>query len=130
MQPKPCLLLHLSCAAAALWLGVARADVKSDARQFLETYNATYQRLYTVVNEAQWLALTDVTDEHTGQRIGADQAYSAYLGSPRIIESARALLKQRRKLDALTVRQLERVLLLAAGAPGTIPEVVKTLFAS
>lgn len=125
MKHKPCLLLHLSCAAAALWLGVARADVKSDARQFLETYNATYQRLYTVVNEAQWLALTDVTDEHTGQRIGVDQAYSAYLGSPRIIEQARALLKQRRKLDALTVRQLERVLLLAAGAPGTIPEVVK-----
>jgi peptidyl-dipeptidase A len=115
-------------AILTLALGLARAthaDVKSDAKQFLDTYNRTYQRLYTVANEAQWLALTDVTDEHTGQRIGADQAQSAYLGSPWIIEKAREMLEHRSELDALTVRQLERLLLLAAGSPGTIPDVVK-----
>ena len=111
----------------ALALPVQRlhADVKADAQQFLETYNRTYQRLYTVTSEAQWLALTDVSDEHTGQRIGADQALSAYLGSPWLIAQTRELLQQRGKLDALTVRQLEHVLLLAAGSPGTIPDVVK-----
>lgn len=116
-------------ATATVLLGVmgasVRADVQGDARQFLETYNLTYQRLYTVASEAQWLALTDVTDEHTGQRIGADQAQSAYYGSPWIIHQVRDLLKQSSKLDPLTVRQLQRVWLLAAGAPGTIPEVVK-----
>jgi len=105
--------------------GSAFADAKSDARQFLETYNRTYQRLYTVASEAQWLALTDVTDEHTGLRIGADQALAAYEGSPWIIQKVKDLLKERSQLDPLTVRQLQRVWLLAAGAPGTIPEVVK-----
>ena len=124
MKRNSRLLLGIVCVASALWAGVARADSKSDAKQFLETYNLTYQRLYTVASEAQWLAATDVTDEHTGQRIGADQAQSAYLGSPWIIEKTRALLKQRSQLDPLTVRQLEHVLLFAAGSPGTIPEVV------
>ncbi len=124
MKRNSRLLLGIVCVASALWAGVARADSKSDAKQFLETYNLTYQRLYTVASEAQWLAATDVTDEHTGQRIGADQAQSAYLGSPWIIEKARELLKQSGKLDPLTVRQLQHVLLLAAGAPGTIPEIV------
>lgn len=99
-------------------------DIKADARQFLETYNLTYQRLYTVTSEAQWLALTDVTEEHTGQRIGADKALSAYLGSPWIIEKTRALLQHTNELDALTIRQLQRIFLFASGSPGTIPDVV------
>lgn len=94
------------------------------AKTFLETYNRTYQSLYTVANNAAWGALTDVTEEHTGQRIGAEKAQAAYLGSPWIIEQARALLQHTNKLDRLTVRQLQRVLLNAAGSPGTIPEVV------
>lgn len=114
----------LTVALLSLLVQPVRADIKSDAKQFLETYNLTYQRLYTVTSEAQWLALTDVNDEHTGQRIGADLAQSAYLGSPWIIEKAQELLKQRKKLAALTIRQLEHVLLLAAGSPGTIPIVV------
>jgi peptidyl-dipeptidase A len=100
------------------------ADVQIDAKDFLTTYNLTYQRLYTVASEAQWLALIDVTDEHTGQRIGADKAQAAFLGSPWIIEKTRALLLRTNELDQLTVRQLQRVLLLASGSPGTIPEVV------
>jgi len=64
---------------------VAVADSKeimAEAKTFLEMYNRTYQRLYTVANEAQWAALTDVTDEHTGQRMGAEKAQAAFVGSP------------------------------------------------
>ena len=64
---------------------VAAADSKeiaAEAKTFLEMYNRTYQRLYTVANEAQWAALTDVTDEHTGQRMGAEKAQAAFVGSP------------------------------------------------
>lgn len=100
------------------------ANAAVDAKTFLETYNRTYQALYTVANNAAWAALTDVTEEHTGQRIGAEKAQAAYLGNPWIIEQARALLQHTNKLDHLTIRQLQRVLLLAAGSPGTIPEVV------
>jgi peptidyl-dipeptidase A len=130
MKYKFSLVLRASTTAVAIMLAsssistVAAADAKADAKQFLETYNLTYQRLYTVTSEAQWLALTDVNDEHTGQRIGADKAQSAFLGSPWIIEKTRALLQHTNELDQLTVRQLQRVLLLASGSPGTIPDVV------
>ncbi len=100
------------------------AVVAAEAKSFLETYNRTYQSLCTVANETAWSAVTDVTEEHTGQRIGAEKAQAAYLGSPWIIEQARRLLRYTNTLDRLTIRQLQRVLLLAAGSPGTIPEIV------
>lgn len=99
-------------------------NAAADAKTFLETYNRIYQSLYTVANEAQWLALTDVTDEHTGQRIGAEKAQAAFLGSPWVISHTRELLQHTNQLDASAVRQLRFVLLNAAGAPGTIPDVV------
>jgi peptidyl-dipeptidase A len=95
-----------------------------DAKSFLEIYNRIYQSLYAVANDAAWSALTDVTDEHTGQRIGAEKAQAAFLGSPWVIQRTRELLQHTNRLDALTVRQLRFVLLNAAGAPGTIPDVV------
>ncbi len=100
------------------------ANTAADAKTFLETYNRIYQSLYTVANDAAWSALTDVTDEHTGQRIGAEKAQAAFLGSPWVIQRARELLQHTNQLDGLTVRQLRFVLLNAAGAPGTIPDVV------
>ncbi len=100
------------------------ANPAADAKSFLEIYNRIYQSLYTVANEAQWQALTDVTEEHTGQRIGAEKAQAAFLGSPWVIQRARALLQHTNHLDAPTVRQLRFVLHNAAGAPGTIPDVV------
>jgi len=60
-------------------------DVAAEAKTFLEMYNRTCQRLYAVAKEAQWAALTDVTEEHTGQRMGADKAQAAFVGSPWII---------------------------------------------
>jgi len=85
-------------------------EIAAEAKTFLEMYNRTYQRLYTVASEAQWAALTDVTDEHTGQRMGADKAQAAFVGSPWIIEQARTLMQHSNQLDQLTVRQLGRVL--------------------
>jgi peptidyl-dipeptidase A len=100
------------------------ADAKTEARQFLEFYNATFQSLYAANYEAQWASMTDVTEENTGQRIGAEKTQAAFLGNKFVIERARSLLKQQDKLDALTVRQLRYVLLTAAGSPGTIPDIV------
>jgi peptidyl-dipeptidase A len=102
----------------------AESSVTTDAAQFLDAYNPIYQRLYTVANEADWKASTDVTDEHTGQRIGAEEAQAAFVGSTWVIEKTRALLQHTNALDDLTVRQLRMIWLHAAGAPGTIPDVV------
>ncbi len=123
------LLKPISVAALAGWfagssLVAAEPTVADPARTFLETYNQIFQRLYTVSQEAQWKALTDVTDEHTGLRIGADQAMAAFAGSPWVIEKTRDLLQHTNQLDNLTVRQLHAIFLNAAHAPGTIPDVV------
>ena len=45
--------------------------VATEAAQFLDLYNRLYQSLYTVAQEAAWKSSTDVSPEHTGQRIGA-----------------------------------------------------------
>lgn len=94
------------------------------SRLFLEMYNSIWPSLYTTVAEAEWKGSTDVTDEHTGLRIGANQARAVFEGSPYIIQTTRWLLERKGELDDLTVRQLEAVLYNAASFPGTIPEVV------
>ena len=98
--------------------------IKRDAAQFLEFYNRAYQRLYTANSEAQWKSVTDVTPEHTGQRIGADEAMASFCGNPYVIESAKIFLQSKDQLDDLSVRQLRAILRRAAESPGTIPEVV------
>ncbi|HEY9172787.1 MAG TPA: M2 family metallopeptidase, partial [Verrucomicrobiae bacterium] len=108
---KSVTIATLACLHIVPTLPAAEARPVQEATTFLETYNHTYQRLYAVSQEAQWLALTDVTDEHTGQRIGADRALAAFVGSPWVIEKTRALLQQTNQLDNLTVRQLRAILL-------------------
>ncbi len=100
-------------------------SVAAEAKRFLEFYNGIYQRLYTVAQEASWLASTDVTPENTGRRIGAEQAKAAFVGSRWVIQKTRAFLQHTNQLDELTVRQLRMIWLRAAEAPGTIPDVVK-----
>ena len=58
------------------------------------------------------------------QRTGADKALAAVSGSTTVIDKTKALLKNEKQLDELTVRQLRKLLLAAAENPGTIPEVV------
>ena len=102
----------------------ADANTKRDVAKFLEFYNRAYQRLYTANTEAQWKSMTDVTPEHTGQRIGADEAMASFCGNPYVIESAKNFLKSKDQLDALSVRELRAILRRAAESPGTIPEIV------
>jgi peptidyl-dipeptidase A len=97
-----------------------------DVQEFLRMYNLLDQRLYTVAAEASWKASTDVTEEHTGERIGADSALAAFRGSPYIIETSRRFLDTRKdSISNLEFRQLDKILLNAAESPGTIPDVVR-----
>jgi peptidyl-dipeptidase A len=114
------LLLSLPLMAS----GQSSANARKEAKEFLTMYNSFYQKLYTVSAKAQWTAGTDVSDLHTGQRIGADDAMAVFQGSPYIIERCRQLLNAKASLDPLTVRQLNEVMYAAAHYPGTIPGVV------
>jgi len=97
----------------------------TDVEEFLQMYNQVDTQLYTVTSEAYWKAATDVSEEHTGERIGADAALAAFRGSPYVIESSRHFLDRSEELDPLEFRELDKILLNAAESPGTIPDVVQ-----
>jgi peptidyl-dipeptidase A len=95
------------------------------AEEFLAGYVRGFLPLYTAANEASWAASTDVSETHTADQIKKAQALNEFVGAPRVIETVRGLLASKGGLDDGLVRQLEKVRLRAAEAPGTIPEVVK-----
>lgn len=100
------------------------ADLARDAAQFLSLYSSLYLGLSRIANEAEWDASTDVSAEHDGARIAAGKAFSAFIGDKAVIESARRFRESEASLEPLVRRQLDKVWLGAAHAPGTIPDVV------
>jgi peptidyl-dipeptidase A len=100
-------------------------DTESEAKAFLETFVTGWLPLETASSKADWVAVTDVTEEHTAEQIRLEQVRNQYVGRPATIEQVKAFLAKRSELSDLTIRQLEEVRLMAAEAPGTIPEVVK-----
>ncbi|MCW5982419.1 MAG: M2 family metallopeptidase [Bryobacteraceae bacterium] len=96
------------------------------ARNFLDMYNEVDRGLYTVAAEANWKAATDVSEQHTGERIGADSALAAFRGSRYVIENSRRYLDEyKESLTDIEFRELDKILLNAAESPGTIPDIVQ-----
>jgi peptidyl-dipeptidase A len=93
-------------------------------------YNSVFQSIGTVSNNADWRASTDVSEAHTGERIGADHGTAAFTGSAYVIMECKSLLSRRDELDPLTVKQLKKILLNAAEVPGTIPDIVEARIAA
>ncbi len=122
------LLLALCCTATVF--PQDRTTLRNNAQEFLRMYNTLFQQLGTVADNADWAASTDVSPQHTGERIGADQVQAAFQGSTYVIEQARAFLARSGELDTLTVRQLRKILLNAAEVPGTIPDIVRARIAA
>ncbi len=92
------------------------------ADRFLSLVNASYQAIAYVENEAQWKAATDVTPAHDAASAIAGKARAAFVGNPVLIKETKQLLLLRRELTDLTVRQLERLLLIAAESPMANPQ--------
>src|SRR6266850_5162771 len=103
---------------------IAATSPQERADRFLNLVNASYQALYRVESEAQWLAATDVSPEHDAASETAGKARAAFNGNPAIINEARELLKEKEHLKPVTTRQLEQVLLNAAEGPMTNPKLV------
>ncbi|MEM1414911.1 MAG: M2 family metallopeptidase [Myxococcota bacterium] len=98
---------------------------EAEAQALLGLYAPLYVSVRTEVARANWVASTDVSDEHTGLRTGASTAYSALTGNAELIRQVRALLEREDELAPLTKRQLREILLEAAGAPMTNPELAR-----
>lgn len=116
--------LLMLCMPATRGQQPAVSSIAVEAKEFLLMYNTTYQKLFTVASEAEWKAGTDVTERHTGERIGADQALAVFEGSTYVIEKCKKFLEHGKELDDLTLRQIGEILLTAAHYPGTIPDIV------
>jgi peptidyl-dipeptidase A len=101
-----------------------RGPAQKEADAFLATLTGLLAPVSTSASLADWAAATDVTPEHVAQRTGADKGLAALIGATTVIDKTKALLKNEKQLDDLTVRQLRKLLLAAAENPGTIPEVV------
>jgi len=114
-------------AVGPLALG-ARAEARGlaeEAGTFLDGYVRGFLPLATAASEAAWAASTDVSEAHTAGQIARAQALNEFVGSPRVIGEVTKLLGSKQGLNDPTARQLEKVRLRAAEAPGTIPDVVK-----
>lgn len=103
----------------------ATALAQEEATAFLARYVNGWLPKEMAANEASWIALTDVTEAHTDAQVQANQTLNEFVGSPGVIQKVKDLLARRAELDDLTVRQLEKVRLRAAEAPGTVPEIVR-----
>jgi len=123
------LALGVACVAAgaagvATAAGKRAAPAQKEAEAFLATVTGLIAPVSTSTGIVDWAAATDVTPDHIGERSGANKAMAALIGSTSIIDKTKALLKSDKQLDDLTARQLRKLLLSAAEAPGTIPDVV------
>jgi peptidyl-dipeptidase A len=131
MRLRPPLLILLVAAVSqvspASGAGPTRTKksaTEKEAEAFLDVVTSLLTPVSTTAAEADWVAATDVTPEHTGLRTGADKAMATLSGATVIVTRAKAYLAKRKELDDLTARQLEKLLLSAAENPGTIPQVV------
>jgi peptidyl-dipeptidase A len=83
-----------------------------------------------VKQEAQWAASTDVSDVHDASSETAGKAQAAFMGNPALINETKSLLLKRHELNELTVRELEKLLLLAAEQPMTNPSLTQARIAA
>ena len=90
------LILSLSCGSGGL-------SPQERAARFLDMYDGNGQKIYAVTSEAYWQSATDVTDQHVGERIGAERALAAFSGSRYVIKTARELLELARVKYSLTI---------------------------
>jgi len=97
---------------------------QEEADAFLSRFVKGWLPLQTAADEGNWVASTDVSETHTAVQVARNIELDRYVGAPEVIETVCRLLEHRAELNDLTARQLEKIRLRAAEAPGTIPEIV------
>lgn len=108
------------------------AEHQKEVQAYLDSYNAKYKELYTVSSEGQWAVNTHIVEGDTmnayTSRI-ADEAMAKFTGSKENIDKATQFLSWEKDLAPLQIKQLRKILYLAAGNPesaeGTVKELIK-----
>jgi peptidyl-dipeptidase A len=102
--------------------------VQTEAQAFLDAYTTEYLELQYESAEAEWASNTkivegDTTNAYRTRR--ANEALAAFTGSSDNIENARKYLGKKKDLTDLQVKQLNKVLYMAADNPATVEALVK-----
>ncbi len=123
-------LTTLSLAPAVFLIAADTSPLQERADRFLALVNSAYQAIYYVEAKAVWAASTDVKPEHDAAAETAGKARAAFVGNPAIIDETRTLLLHRHELNDVTIRQLQRLLLLSAEGPMTNPVLTQARIAA
>jgi peptidyl-dipeptidase A len=106
----------------------SESKIQKEVQAFLDNYNKEYQKYGFGWNEGEWALNTKIVEGDTITSKNAQEAqsrYAKYTGSKENIEKATMYLKSKDELTELQVRQLKRILYLAASNPETAGEIVK-----
>ena len=120
LLPVLLLLLLMSCAKTD--------QPKQEVQAYLDEYNKTYQELLYKWNEGEWKLNTKIVEGDTMTvklAQNEQEEYARFTGSTENIEKATMYLEQKEQLTDLQLRQLTRILYLAASNPETASELVK-----
>ena len=105
----------------------------AEAQKFIDEYTAEWMKLRYTVVLAEWKSNTQIIegDETNAKATNAAQEkLTAFTGSRANIEAATRFLKQKNQLTPLQVKQLERILYMAAESPETLKDLVKERIAA
>lgn len=101
-----------------------------DVQTYLDSYNNKYKELYTASTAGQWQVNTHIVEGDTMNAYVsglADQALAKFTGSNENISKAREFMKWEKDLQPLQIKQLKKILYLAAGNPESAEKEVKEL---
>jgi len=118
-----CVLLLASCLSQS-------ERHQKEVQHFLEGYNTQYRTLITASNDGQWLLQTHIVESDTMNAYKsqiADEALAKFTGSKENINKAIEYLKWEKDLTTLQIKQLKKILYLAAGNPESAGDLVKDL---
>jgi len=104
------------------------SDNQQEVQSYLDNYNKEFQKFSYEYNKGDWALNTHIVEGDTvtsRQAQEAQEQYARFTGSKENIEMATGYLKQKDKLTDLQVKQLNRILYLAAKNPQTVSELVK-----
>ena len=100
--------------------GGGKEERIKEVQVYLDAYNKKYQELYTASAAGQWQVNTHIVEGDTMNAYNsglADQAMAKYTGSNENVEKAKSYMKWESELLPIQVRQLKKILYLAAGNP-------------
>ncbi len=112
---------------------VGCSNHQQEVQSFLDSYNQEYRRLYTASSEGQWKVNTHIVEGDTVNAFEsrqADEAMAKFTGSTVNSDKARKYLAWEKELTPIQVKQLRKILYLAAGNPESAADQVKKLIAA